>query len=302
MLSKKGFTLLELIVVTAIISILFSISYASYQGYHRRSRAYSAKQNLSSIVAMAEVFKANTGFYLPNLRAMHIPIKGRYSYNYKVICHTDGTSANAHFETNAANKICGDFDIQTTSTNELDTSSGTSSCLQSDTKCWMGAVLCNHYNNGTAIACGSEDYTIRSEDRGVMQWKSPTDDWTVGTPKNEFILLFNIIDFAGNKKGATPGLLNGGEHCKRVSRSDDVFADPSDCFFNKEFAVHSNDIRAIIYANWTGNEESFISTPSKLAVTALACKDRQNNCTGTSPPGGLSIIRMDTNRLVEIVQ
>ena len=76
MLSKKGFTFLELVVVLAIISILFSISYASYQGYHQRARVYSAKQHLSSIVSKVEVFRANAGFYLPNLRQMHIPIEG----------------------------------------------------------------------------------------------------------------------------------------------------------------------------------------------------------------------------------
>lgn len=317
MLSKKGFTLLELVVVTAIISILLTISYTSYKGYHRRSRVYSAKQDLSSIVAMAEVFEANTGFYLPNLRAMHIPIKGRYSYNYKVICHTDGTFSKALWETDDIEAdTCGQFNIVTKSggtppfppaeVGQLDVenkSTSANSCASSSADCWMGAVLCHHYSEGTAISCGTADYTFNFEDRGVMQWKSSDDDWTgANIKKKELAPLFNIVDFAAKKEDTNtpPNNLNGDPHCKRVSRKDDVFADPSDCFFNEEFAVDSDDVEAIIQANWTGDEEAFISTPSKLVVTALACKDRQDDCTGTSFE--YSIIRMDTNRLIKIVQ
>ena len=306
MLNKKGFTLMEMIVVTAIISILFTISYTTYKGYHQRARAYSAKKDLSSIVAMAEVFRANTGFYLPNLRAMHIPIKGRYSHNYKVICR--GTGGNVLWETNAIETdTCGGFQIEKTTSTPPELHS-VGSCTHSSTNCWMGAVLCNHYDNSVPLAtilCGSEDYTLKSEDRGVMQWKPANDDWTNDSDvkKKELAPLFNIVDFAAKKDDGAdpPSTLTGDPHCKRVSRQDDVFAESSDCFFNKEFAVNSSDIPAIfILVNWTGDEESFISTPSKLVVTALACKEKQDDCVGTS--FDYSVIRMDTNRLVKIVQ
>ena len=291
---------MELIVVTAIISILFTISYTTYKGYHQRARAYSAKKDLSSIISMAEVFKANTGFYLPNLRAMHIPIQGRYSYNYKIICQKDGTTL-LWETTNIGTDICGAFTPTASSSTppQLDISTSCGSAT-----CWAGAVLCHHYSAGTSISCGSEDYTFQFQDRGVLQWREPDGDWTDPNTilKDTIAPLFNIVDFAGKKEG-TPGsgILNI-SHCKRVSRQDDVFADSSNCFFNKEFAVDSSNVKAIIEANWVGDEEAFISTPFKLAVTALACKEKQDDCTGTDTSLDYSIIRMDTNRLVQVVR
>ena len=167
MLSKKrGFTLMELITVTVIITILSTISYTSYRGYHRRARVYEAKRDLSSIVSIAEVFRANTGFYLPNLREMHVPIKGRHSYNYKVICNKGGSVL---WETRMIETdICGDFAIITKTdppfpASEVDQLNSTGTCGSSSTKCWMGAVLCHNYSPGAPISCGSEDYTLKFE-------------------------------------------------------------------------------------------------------------------------------------------
>jgi len=292
---------MELITVTVIISILFTISYTSYKGYHQRARAYSAKRDLSAIVSMAEVFYANTGFYLPNLRQMHIPIKGRYSYNYKVICYkADGT--NVLWQTDAIETdTCGGFQI-TIDANQLDIAG---SCGDAGTKCWMGAVLCHHYDPGRTVECDGVPYTPGSADRGVMQWKSASDDWSGSDIKKEELApLFNIVDFAAQKKGTgdPPSNRDGGVFCKRVSRADNVFAESENCFFNKEFAVDSGNIEDIIKndSSWTADKESFISTPSKLVVIALACKEAQDDCTGTS--FDYSIIRMDTNRMVKIVK
>lgn len=306
MLSKKrGFTLMELITVTVIITILSTISYTSYRGYHRRARVYEAKRDLSSIVSIAEVFRANTGFYLPNLREMHVPIKGRHSYNYKVICNKGGSVL---WETRMIETdICGDFAIaQTTPTppDHPELNPG-SSCADPNTKCWMGAVLCHNYSPGAPISCGSEDYTLKFESRGVMQWKSPNEDWSGSNIKKEELApFFNIVDFASGKEDSgTPGILDSlnKPHCKRIGRNEDILAESSDCFFAEEYAVDSASIESIIRAHWIGDEESFISTPSKLVVTALACKEKQTDCGGGAGVEH-SIIRMDTNRLVDIIQ
>ena len=297
---------MELVTVLVIISILSTISYTSYKGYHQRARVYAAKKDLSAIVAIAETFNANTGFFLPNLREMHVPIKGRYHHNYKVICHTNGNLGNVLWKTDTiASDICGDFTLTTTpdpddsSKNTLNVSA---SC--SNATCWMGAVLCHNYSPGTSILCGSgNDYTFNFANRGVLQLKSATDeDWDANVKNEELAPLFNIVDFAAKKDdgNSPPTQLSGDPHCKRVSRGDDVLTDASACFFIKEYAVDSGSVETIIQANWTGDEEAYISTPSKLVVTALACKESQSDCTGTT--FDYSIIRMDTNRLVKIVR
>jgi len=321
MSNKKGFTLVELIVVTAIISILFTISYTSYRGYHQKSRAYSAKKDLSSIISMAETFKANTGFYIPDLRKMHVPIQGRYSYNYKIVCHTDGTIGNVYWGATTTVGTCGSFTpsigggTPPIPPTHLNTST---SCASA--KCWMGAVLCHHYKPGASISCGSEDYAFEFADRGIMQWKPYDEDWTSPNTilKNQIAPLFNIVDFASKKDTDNDGRVDGtGDkpYCKRVSRKDDVFAESNDCFFNAEHAMDSADISSnsnnVIMDFWTGDEEAYVSTPFKLAVTAVGCKDSQKFDPNSTPPSSgckkgtgveYSIIRMDTNRLVKIVQ
>ena len=169
----------------------------------------------------------------------------------------------------------------------------------------MGAVLCNNYDSGARISCGSDDYTIKSENRDVMQWKAIEDDWSGGgtIKKKELAPFFNIVDFASEKEdgGDPPSNLNGGVHCKRVSQTDDVLKDSSNCYFNKEFTVKSTDVKQVIERYWGGDEQAYISNPKKLVVTALACKDRQDDC---SNPGTVehSIVRMDTDRSLKVVQ
>lgn len=311
---KKGFTLMELITVLTVISILSAVSYTSYKGYYKRARVYSAKKDLSSIIALAETFQANTGFFLPNLREMYVPIKGKYSYNYKVICHKDGAVGNVLWKTNSIESdTCGGFEIEKKDLTPPDppkkTLNTTNSCTHSNTKCWMGAVLCHNYSASTTVNCGGENYTLGFKNRGVLQLKSASDeDWGGSNVKKaELAPLFNIVDFAAKKEdsGNPPNNLSGDPYCKRVSRSDDLLRDSSDCFFIKEYAVNSNDVKSIIEANWGATDEEkeeFISNPQKLVVTALACKERQTDCSGLGTSVDYSIIRMDTNRLVKIVQ
>lgn len=284
---KRGFTLIELLVVMVIISILSSISYASYKGYHKRARAYAAKKDLSAIVSIAEVFYSNAGFYMPNLREMHIPIKGRHSYNYQVICHKDGSLANAIF--GPSSDTCGDFEINKTSDTPPQLNV-TDSCADASTKCWMGAALCHSYEADNTISCEAENYTFNFKNRGVLQWKSPTEDWTDDAAiKAELTDRFKIVDFTDSSR------------CERVSIKDDTLTETSHCFMNKEYAVKSDRVAEVIKAHWGTDDDDkkkYISSPSKLVVTAVACKERQDDCTDTSP-GGHSVIRMDTNRLVE---
>lgn len=60
---STGFTLLELMVVIAIIGILAAVAYPSYLGQLQQSRRSDAKIILMEIINRQEVFKSNYGVY-----------------------------------------------------------------------------------------------------------------------------------------------------------------------------------------------------------------------------------------------
>lgn len=62
-MDKKGFTLVELLIVVAIIGVLAAISIPLYQGQQRRAAAQEAYANLESMRVLAEQFYAENGRY-----------------------------------------------------------------------------------------------------------------------------------------------------------------------------------------------------------------------------------------------
>src|SRR3989344_2717562 len=68
---KKGFTLMELLIVIAIIGILISISAAAYSTAQKRSRDSRRQGDLKAMQnALEQYYSANNGSYPPNAAAL----------------------------------------------------------------------------------------------------------------------------------------------------------------------------------------------------------------------------------------
>ena len=63
--TRKGMTLVELLVVIFILIVLFSIILAAIQGVHRRSNVWVAKCEITQCAMMLEAVKADLGRYPP---------------------------------------------------------------------------------------------------------------------------------------------------------------------------------------------------------------------------------------------
>jgi type IV pilus assembly protein PilE len=63
-MNKSGFSLIELLIATAVIAILAAVAIPSYQGYVETSRVNTAKANALSIKPFLEEFYLETGSYI----------------------------------------------------------------------------------------------------------------------------------------------------------------------------------------------------------------------------------------------
>lgn len=78
---QAGFSLIELMVVVAIVSIIVSISVSSYSKYAFKSRDVEAKSNLGGLFASEIVFFNNFGLYHTSFQALGYSPEGRVHYN-----------------------------------------------------------------------------------------------------------------------------------------------------------------------------------------------------------------------------
>lgn len=70
--AKKGFTLIELMIVIAVIAIIAAIAIPAYSDYVTRARRADAKSSLLSMQIAQEKLRANCPFYGANIGASSI--------------------------------------------------------------------------------------------------------------------------------------------------------------------------------------------------------------------------------------
>ena len=96
-----GFTLLELLIVVAIIGILAGVGIPAYNGYITDSKEETAKNNLRSIAIMqSSYYSDNNSYYLAsNTSSINTNLFGKSTldtsgdYDYRTVSHASGFQA-----------------------------------------------------------------------------------------------------------------------------------------------------------------------------------------------------------------
>lgn len=93
--NKKGFTLIELMIVIAIIGILAAIAIPNFLNYQCKARQAEAKTNLGSIRTAQEGYYAEYSTYSTSQGAIGFATKGSAKYKYIIASTTDTFTASA---------------------------------------------------------------------------------------------------------------------------------------------------------------------------------------------------------------
>jgi len=91
--STKGFTLIELMIVVAIIGILAAIAIPNFLRFQLKSKSSEGKVNLAAIRTAEESYLAEYGIYVPATNSPPVPLIGPQKVPF---VNTDG--ANAGFD------------------------------------------------------------------------------------------------------------------------------------------------------------------------------------------------------------
>ena len=85
MRNQKGFTLIELMIVVAIIGILAAIAIPNYLNYQCKAKQSEAKSNLGSIAKCEEAYMSEYDVYSSDLNEIGWATKGTARYDYTVV-------------------------------------------------------------------------------------------------------------------------------------------------------------------------------------------------------------------------
>ena len=103
-----GFSLVELMIVVAIIGVLTAIAIPNFQAFQRRSRQSEAKAALTSIYTAEQTFHSSWEVYTGSLRPAGWTPSGEYRYQIGFNDGTDGFCGMSTFGIGNGNTImCG---------------------------------------------------------------------------------------------------------------------------------------------------------------------------------------------------
>lgn len=85
MANKKGFTLIELMIVVAIIGILAAIAIPNFLSYQCKARQSEAKQGLGAMRTSQEAYFAEFDTYAKNASIGFAGVKGNSKYSFSVL-------------------------------------------------------------------------------------------------------------------------------------------------------------------------------------------------------------------------
>lgn len=121
--NKKGFTLIELMIVVAIIGVLAAIAIPNFLNYQCKAKQAEAKTNLGNIRTAQEAFRAENDTYTTSLTAIGFSASGDTRYAISI------TAASANSFTAQADGTAGDVsgDVWTMTENGTLTN-GTNAC------------------------------------------------------------------------------------------------------------------------------------------------------------------------------
>lgn len=92
---SKGFTLIELMIVVAIIGILAAIAIPNFMNYQCKAKQTEAKSNLGSIRTNMEAYRAEHDTYNATLSSIGFATSGNPRYTYTVAGNTTSFTASA---------------------------------------------------------------------------------------------------------------------------------------------------------------------------------------------------------------
>ena len=144
MAKKRGFTLIELMIVVLVIAVLASIALSGYQKQVRKSRRAEARQALSDIALREEKYRSNNILYATCDQAVAPSTCASFNLTltYYTVAHTGTPTAIAYVLTatpkgDQTKDACGTLSLQMSSGTLIKCPGTNPACAASTpTDCW----------------------------------------------------------------------------------------------------------------------------------------------------------------------